>query len=192
SERKVVKEQGFLPRKTHMSVATEVCEFCLECTTKTGCPGLTIEETDYGPKIQTDDSWCVNDGACERVGACPSFEEVTVVRKAPPREPHERIDLSDLPDAPKPIHADQDTWRCYLAGVGGMGIGMSTAILVTAGHFMGYHVQFLDKKGLAIRNGGVFSQLVYTRGQNDRDANAQPSARPHGEREASATESARP
>src|SRR5690606_11918166 len=28
---------------------------------------------------------------------------------------------------------------------------------------MGYHVQFLDKKGLAIRNGGVFSQLVYSR-----------------------------
>lgn len=164
AERKIAKEHGFLPRKTHMSVASEVCEFCLECTTKTGCPGLTIEDTDYGPKIQTDDSWCVNDGACERVGACPSFEEVTVVRKAPPREPHEAIDLSNLPEAPKPIHADQDVWRCYLAGVGGMGIGMSTAILVTAGHFMGYHVQFLDKKGLAIRNGGVFSQLVYTRG----------------------------
>ena len=44
-----------------------------------------------------------------------------------------------------------------------MGIGLCTAILVTAGHEMGYHVQFLDKKGLAIRNGGVFSQLVYAR-----------------------------
>ena len=31
---------------------------------------------------------------------------------------------------------------------------------------MGYHVQFLDKKGLAIRNGGVFSQLVYTRAES--------------------------
>lgn len=156
-------ELGYLPSKTHMNVATDVCEFCLECTTQTGCPGLKITDTDYGPKIQTDMSWCVNDGACHRIGACPSFEEVTVTRSQPPRMGDEHVALDDLPEPPRPIHADQDTWRCYLAGVGGMGIGLCTSILVSAGHEMGYHVQFLDKKGLAIRNGGVFSQLVYTR-----------------------------
>ena len=36
-----------------------------------------------------------------------------------------------------------------------MGIGTATAILVRAGQRMGYDVQFLDKKGLAIRNGVV-------------------------------------
>src|SRR5690606_681854 len=41
--------------------------------------------------------------------------------------------------------------------------GVATAILVAAGHEMGYHVEFLDKKGLAIRNGGVFSQIVFAR-----------------------------
>ncbi len=162
-EREVMRELGYLPRKTHMNVATEVCEFCLECTNQTGCPGLTITETDYGPKMQTDFSWCVNDGACHRIHACPSFEEVTVLRKQPPRMGDEHVRLDDLPDPPRPIHADQDVWRVYLAGVGGMGIGVCTAILTTAGHLMGYDVQFLDKKGLAIRNGGVFSQLVYTR-----------------------------
>ncbi len=162
-ERAVQEGLGYLPRKTHMNVATEVCEFCLECTNQTGCPGLKIVGTDYGPKIQTDFSWCVNDGACQRIRACPSFEEVTVVRKRPPRQGDEHVDLTDLPEPPRPLHADQQTWRCYLAGVGGMGIGLCTAILVAAGHEMGYHVQFLDKKGLAIRNGGVFSQLVYTR-----------------------------
>ncbi len=161
-ENKDLKEQGFLPVKTHMNVATEVCEFCLECTNQTGCPGLNMVDTDYGPKIQTDFSWCVNDGACHRIHACPSFEEVTIHRKQPKRMGDEHVELSDLPPPPRPVHAEQEQWRCYLAGVGGMGIGVATAILVTAGHEMGYHVQFLDKKGLAIRNGGVFSQLVYT------------------------------
>ena len=162
-ERKELKEQGYLAQKTYMNVASEVCEFCLECTTRTGCPGLKVNETDYGPKIQTDLSWCVNDGACHRIHACPSFEEVTVYRKQSKRMGDEYIDLADLPEPARPIHAEQDTWRCYLSGVGGMGIGTATSILVSAGHAMGYHVQYLDKKGLAIRNGGVFSQLVYTR-----------------------------
>jgi len=165
AERQEIAERGFLPEKTHMNVATEVCENCLECTNQTGCPGLKPVQTDYGPKIQTDFSWCVNDGACHRIDACPSFEEVTVRRQGPPRMGDEHVHLSDLPEPPRPIHADQDTWRCYLAGVGGMGIGLSTAILTAAGHAMGYQVRFLDKKGLAIRNGGVFSQLVYTRGE---------------------------
>jgi indolepyruvate ferredoxin oxidoreductase len=48
--------------------------------------------------------------------------------------------------------------------VGGQGIGVSTATLVRAGFRQGYHVLFCDKKGLAIRNGGVFSQLIFTKG----------------------------
>jgi len=44
-----------------------------------------------------------------------------------------------------------------------MGIGVCNKILITAGHLMGYHVQFLDKKGLAIRNGGVYSQLLFSK-----------------------------
>ena len=66
-ERKVIKEKGYLPRKTHMNVTQEVCENCLECTKATACPGLTAIDTDYGKKIDTDLTLCVNDGACERV-----------------------------------------------------------------------------------------------------------------------------
>ncbi len=173
-ERAEAREKGYLPKKTYMNVATEVCEFCLECTNQTGCPGLKINDTDYGPKIQTDFSWCVNDGACQRIHACPSFEEVTILRKGPERMGDVHVALDDLPPPRAPIHAGQETWRCYLAGVGGMGIGTATGILVLAGHEMGYEVQFLDKKGLAIRNGGVFSQLVYTPGQRT-DASGQSS-----------------
>lgn len=170
-ERKEIKETGFLAEKTHMNVATEVCEYCLECTSQTGCPGLKIEDTDYGPKIQTDMSWCVNDGACHRINACPSFEEVTVIRKQPKRMGDLHVQLSDLPDPTPPVHAGQDTWRCHLAGVGGMGIGTAGAILNHAGHLMGYQVAFLDKKGLAIRNGGVYSQIVFTRPRETTNGN---------------------
>ncbi len=162
-ERKHLRELGYLPKKTFMNVATDVCEHCLECTNQTGCPGLTVVDTDYGDKIQTDLSWCVDDGACQKIHACPSFEEVTVHRKTTPRKSDEYVDLSSLPAPPTPVHGDQSIWRAYLAGVGGMGIGVAGSVLVTAGHEMGYHVQFFDRKGLAIRNGGVFSQIVFTR-----------------------------
>ena len=166
AERKEIKEKGFLASKSYMNVAEEVCEYCLECTTTTGCPGLKTVDTDYGKKIQTDFSTCVNDGACARIGACPSFEEVTIYRKEPERMGDLFVDLDTLTDPLKPLHAENDIWRCHLAGVGGMGIGLCRSILVIAGEDMGYNVQFLDKKGMAIRSGGVFGQIVYTREEN--------------------------
>lgn len=162
-QRNEIKEKGFLPKSVHMNISTEACEFCLECTTQTGCPGLKVVDTAYGPKMQTDLSTCVNDGACQRIHACPSFEEIEIQRRQPKRMGDEYIALDDLPAPARPIHANQDIWRAYIAGVGGMGIGTATAILTQAGFAMGYDVQFLDKKGLAIRNGGIYSQLVYTR-----------------------------
>ena len=42
-----------------------------------------------------------------------------------------------------------------------MGIGIVSDILVRAGHKEGYRVVFQDKKGLAIRNGGVFAQITF-------------------------------
>ena len=51
----------------------------------------------------------------------------------------------------------------HTPGVGGMGIGVVNEILVRAGHKQGYHVLFQDKKGLAIRNGGVYSQISFIR-----------------------------
>lgn len=174
-ERKLTKEHGFLPKKTHMNVTPEVCEGCLECTKATACPGLTLVDTDYGKKIDTDLTWCVNDGACERVRSsndygtnvkpCPSFEQVTVIRSKRRRYTLPHMGLDKLPD-PKRVHAMDnvgDTWRVHMAGVGGMGIGVVGGLLVRAGHKEGYKVLFQDKKGLAIRNGGVYSQLTFVK-----------------------------
>jgi len=155
------KDRGFVRQKTYMNVTDEVCEYCLECTNQTGCPGLKVVDTDYGKKIQTDFTSCVNDGACARIDACPSFEQVIVTRKKSPRLPDEVVDLQGIPDPP--LRTMGDLWRVYLAGVGGMGIGVAGDILVRAAHKDGLHVTFIDKKGLAIRNGGVFSQIQFSK-----------------------------
>ena len=170
NERQEIRKQGFLREKRQINITEEVCENCLECTKATGCPGLTLAKTPYGQKVQTDLSWCVSDGACARfmvsvedglrVKACPSFEEVIVRRKQPVPSPLEGIDWSAMPTPPAPVL--RGVWHGYLAGVGGMGIGTATAILVLAGKNEGHRVQFCDKKGLAIRNGGVYSMITYS------------------------------
>jgi len=159
-ERQEIKKQGYLSRKRHVNITQEVCENCLECTKATGCPGLTFADTPYGTKVQTDLSWCVADTACAKTRACPSFEEVFVSRKSPPPSRLVSLDLDHIPE-PHDKTSFADSWYAYLAGVGGMGIGVSTATLVRAGFREGYRVLFCDKKGLAIRNGGVYSQVSY-------------------------------
>jgi len=157
-ERRILREKGFLPEKRYIAITPEVCEHCLECTQATGCPGLTVAETSYGPKTQTDFSWCVNDGACTKIKVCPSFEEVTVRRSQKPPSPLDRLNLDNLP-LPAAPELDRP-YRIYITGVGGMGIGMATATLVRAAYRQGCDVLFCDKKGLAIRNGGVYSQIT--------------------------------
>lgn len=172
-ERRVLKAQGFLPEKRFINITPEVCENCLECTRATGCPGLTLERTPYGTKVQIDQSWCVTDGACTRflvstdpgglrVKACPSFEEVIVRRSQPSESLLDRLDFSVLPEPKRAEPVLRRSWHGYLAGVGGMGIGTATAVLVLAGHREGYRIQYCDKKGLAIRNGGVYSMITYS------------------------------
>ena len=178
-ERKIAREHGYLPKKSHMNITPEVCENCLECTKATACPGLTMIETDYGRKIDTDLTWCVNDGACERVRTsneiadsvkpCPSFEQVIVIRSKRRRYTLPNMNLSNLPEPAKVHDMSQpdSAWRVHMSGVGGMGIGVVGQILLRAGHKAGYHLVFQDKKGLAIRNGGVFAQITFLPKQTD-------------------------
>jgi len=158
-ENDILRRSGYLPTWEHMNVNQEVCRFCLACAEYTGCPGLKHVRTDYGLKMDTDISWCINDGACERIGACSAFESVTIKRKRPPRSRLPELGLDSVPEPAK--RPPGDLWRCCLVGVGTQGIGTATSILVRAGHKEGYDVIFLDKKGLAIRGGGVVSQVVY-------------------------------
>ncbi len=158
--KRVVKEQGFLPEERVINITPEVCEYCLECTSATGCPGLGIEETLHGPKIVTDKSLCISDGACAKGKVCPSFEEILIQRRRAPAP------LPGDSAAPPPVVVSptfKDDWFCYTAGVGGMGSGIMTGIMVQAGLLEGYRVLFADKKGLAIRNGGVYGHVIFSR-----------------------------
>ena len=205
-EQKTIAENGFLAREKHINITHEVCEFCLECTKSTGCPALKIIPTARGDKIGIDMSTCVTDGACARIkSACPSFEEVIITRKRPPRPStflswreadgggksvttdvlrnpkktlsfstfkNQEIDNVDFGFTGRDVQArtnlserlanDRETWSVYVAGVGGMGIGTISKILVVAGHLQGYSVTFCDRKGLAIRNGGVYTHVTYS------------------------------
>jgi len=165
AEQKIKSVNGFLPKKSFINLSPDVCEFCLECTIATGCPGLTLLETPLGKKLETDLSWCKSDGACTKIYACPSFEEVTIERSKQPVNPIQNLRPMELPEFSKvfPFH---DIWSAYVAGVGGMGIGVITAILVQAGMRQGYEVKFVDKKGLAIRNGGVYSHIHFLKNKS--------------------------
>lgn len=189
-ELQIKQKQGYLKTEKHINITHEVCEFCLECTKSTGCPALKIIDTDYGDKIAIDRSNCVTDGACARIKwACPSFEEVVITRKRPPRKQnitdieikknnnnpdngwddigiaellHQIGITDDTPLPPPPPLTFEGDWSIYAAGVGGMGIGTISKILVVAGYLQGYVVDFCDRKGLAIRNGGVYTHVTYT------------------------------
>lgn len=166
-ERAVIQAKGFLPEETHINITPEVCEYCLECTRSTGCSGLTVEDTLHGPKVATDLSLCVADGACTKVTVangdktCPSFEEVRIRREQAPEVRTESIELTDLP---LPETEDFDSsWYAYVGGVGGMGVNTISAIISTAGAKEGYTVRFTNKKGLAIRNGAVYSHVSFSK-----------------------------
>lgn len=164
-----IRRQGFVAEERHINVTPDVCEYCLECTKTTGCPGLTVEQTDFGPKIVTDLSSCVSDGACVQVKACPAFEEIVIHRRAPSKKTPSPLVPSHYSVGGHPpkfqwrMGEQQKPFSIFIAGVGGMGAGLLTEILVRSAHESGFRVLFTDKKGLAVRNGAVTSQLLLSR-----------------------------
>src|SRR3989454_10155958 len=116
SERnKIIDKQGYIPRETFINISQEVCENCRECTKNTGCPGLTIIDTDYGEKIGIDQSTCVADTYCTKVMACPSFEKVIVTRHKPPIPRVKKISLDNIPPPPPARHEFSDTWSAFIS-----------------------------------------------------------------------------
>ncbi len=161
AQRETISQQGFLSTQRHVHIATEVCEFCMECTSRTGCPGLTVVKTEQGPKVQTDRSDCVSDGACHRLNACPAFEEVVVERSRPSYHAEEHIDLDFIPQPPEFLHASQESWRAVVAGVGGSGVTLTGQMLARAGHAMGYRVQVMESRDPALRTGGAQARVLF-------------------------------
>ncbi len=159
-QREVIKRRGYLPEERRINITPEVCEDCLECTRKTGCLGLERTETVLGRKVRIDPNVCVSDGSCYRVEACPSFEEMTVTRRAPRPSRTESVAFDKLPEVSLPPL--DSAWRSYICGYGGQGSNTVTAVLARAGMHQGYEVTLHNRKGMAIRNGSVKSVVVFS------------------------------
>lgn len=165
-ERLQIIRAGYVAKKQVMNVAEQVCEFCLQCTSRTGCPGLKTVGTEYGVKIQTDLDWCENDKVCSRLEVCPAFEQVEIRRMQPARPAGAGLDLRNLPEPAKPVHAGRDVWRGLICGLGGQGAGLCGRILVAAGRVMGYRILTRRYGGTAVRTGPVYEQVLFTRFAN--------------------------
>ena len=113
----------------HINITHEVCENCLECTKATGCPGLTFADVlrDEG----SDRFVLVRGGHGLRQNQAAHPSRSSLLENAPSSR-LAAIDLDHIASRVKGILAD--AWYAYLAGVGGMGIGVSTATLVRAGY----------------------------------------------------------
>jgi indolepyruvate ferredoxin oxidoreductase len=154
---RTVAEVGYLPVVTRYNIAEETCENCRECTKATGCPGLELVETPLGQKVGISEDVCVDDGYCAAIKACPSFERVTIRRsQAPAAAPQAEL---PTPPAPEPARVE-GPYRVHLAGVGGMGIGVTGRILIEAAAGEWPEVEVFHRKGMAQRGGGVFSHVV--------------------------------
>ena len=158
--KEIFRTKGYLSESMEVNVTPEVCEDCLECTRKTGCLGLERKPTVLGTKVQIDRNACYSDGACYRVEACPSFEEVTVRRTQAPPSRIEKIHLGEMP-LPE-VNKINGNWRSYVCGFGGQGSNTVAAILARAGHAEDYDVCLHNRKGMAIRNGSVKSVVIYS------------------------------
>src|SRR5436309_13979768 len=110
----------------------------------TGCLGLTIINTDYGEKIVIDQSICLSDTYCTKAMACPSFEKVIVTRNRPPKSRVKKISLENIPQPPP--HRFTDTWKIFISGEGGTGVGLMSSVRALSGTRVGYHVRCSDNK----------------------------------------------
>ena len=89
----------------------------------------------------------------------PPLRRSPSIVKPPPTVSTPPIDGGQLPAPPsRPL---ADIWYTYIAGVGGMGVNVVASVLAQAGVRQGYEVRLTNKKGLAIRNGSVYSHLSY-------------------------------
>jgi len=154
------------PKTDFVNVTPEVCENCRECTMNTGCPGLTLTDTPYGQKVTIDMSICTEDVYCARIEACPSFERVKVSYAG--NRPRQRLDEGSLKDIAEPVKKVEfdDMYSIYTGSFGGLGGGLNSVILARAAAKQGYNKgQWIghDKKGLAVRNGGVYSHVIFSK-----------------------------
>lgn len=151
-----------------LNVATAVDEFDPQIVRRAACPTLRVLETPDGPRYQTDRAMPLKDATYRRLNISPAFEKVSVVRARRVPLPVERLDLEDIPQPDKPIHATSQRFHAHIAGIVGRGVEDLTALLLAAGETMGYDVEFLQESSDAAYSAGAWAAVVFTRPVGDR------------------------
>jgi len=133
-----------------------VCEGCGDCSAKSRCVAVHLQETPLGPKRRIDQSTCNMDQACTD-GFCPSFVTLEGVT---PRKPDPVSISQPTDDLPAPVVAGSEgVCDMVIAGVGGTGLITIGAIIGMAAHMKGVPCSVLDNTGLARKGGGVTTHV---------------------------------
>ncbi|MFK7790629.1 MAG: DUF6537 domain-containing protein [Phycisphaeraceae bacterium] len=103
---------------------------------------LGVEPTANNPDPWTVSvSWSWHDETVMHALAEPAVGLAILERSKPERSRVVPQDLDDLPDPPRPIHANADAWRATLAGITGTAFGLTLQLILEAGASMGYLVR---------------------------------------------------
>ena len=134
-----------------------VCEGCGDCNAKSNCLSVRPIDTPLGRKREIDQANCNKDYTCAD-GFCPSFVEVTGARLKKPILSEKMIGrFVDIPDAK--VLKYNGVYNILIAGMGGVGVVTTGALLTMAAHLEGKKASVLDQTGLAQKFGAVYGHV---------------------------------
>ncbi|MFT4053779.1 MAG: indolepyruvate ferredoxin oxidoreductase family protein [Novosphingobium sp.] len=161
AEKRRRRKRGAFPDPDRrMFINERVCEGCGDCSVQSNCISLEPLATPYGTKRKINQSACNKDFSCTK-GFCPSFIEIESAKLRKPAPDRVRaVEAERFSTLPEPsIRALGDVYNIYVAGIGGLGVLTTGALLGTAAHLSGLSATVLDFTGLAQKNGAVVSQV---------------------------------
>ncbi len=135
-----------------------VCEDCGDCSVQSNCISVEPIYTDFGRKRKINQSSCNMDFSCVN-GFCPSFAwvEGAELQKIDVNTQELNILLKDLPEI-EPLELNE-TVNILIAGIGGMGVTTTGAVLAMAAHIDEKNSSTLDMTGIAQKGGPVTSHI---------------------------------
>ncbi|MXN63785.1 indolepyruvate ferredoxin oxidoreductase family protein [Stappia sp. GBMRC 2046] len=154
------KRKEFPDPDLRLFINDRVCEACGDCSVQSNCIAVEPVKTEFGEKRRINQSSCNKDFSCVK-GFCPSFVwvEGADLRKSEGSGVDIDALLAELPDVEIP--ALGATQNLLIAGIGGMGVTTTAAVLAMAAHVDGKQASTLDMTGLAQKGGPVTSHVRF-------------------------------
>jgi len=143
----------------HMNINPEICRFCLACAEMTGCPGLKHIATDYGLKMGHRHHLVRQRRRLASGSGLFEFRVGDGQAQAPAPLARARVGPGAHSRAPKTPPGGPVAG--LPGGVGGMGIGLATSLLVRAGHKEGLRRRLSSTRRAGHPKRRVVSQVVY-------------------------------